>query len=248
MKQTLLEQIHRTNDAERALFGAVRVKFNDCLDRWYSDLRPDQVNNNFFVPVGDYAQGDIEAAIACQRARGLDYLMLRQTEPMDGALREKFGFEEEITYVMALRQDAGPRWKQNAAIEIRDIQTSDIGEDLLDVSSVPEQYQAISRRNMELVLKVAREHPEYHWLCAYQDGVRVWTVYALCHEGCVEMDDLWVAPAYRGKYIATTLMKYIAEQFPGTLYLHADAAKTPREMYGKMGFEIVETVYEYYRP
>ena len=32
----------------------------------------------------------------------------------------------------------------------------------------------------------------------------------------------------------------------GILYLHADAAATPKDMYAKMGFEIVETVYEYY--
>lgn len=38
----------------------------------------------------------------------------------------------------------------------------------------------------------------------------------------------------------------IAEHADGIFYLHAAANATPKDMYAKMGFEIVETVYEYY--
>ena len=137
-------------------------------------------------------------------------------------------------------------WKENGEIEIRDIQTSDISSDLLDVSSVPVPYQEAAYRNMQMVLQCAKEDPNYHWLCAYQNGVRTGSVYALYHQGFVEMDDLWVEPEYRNRYIATTLMKYIVKTFGGTLYLHADASATPKDMYARMGFETVETVYDYY--
>lgn len=204
------------------------------------------MNNNFFVPRGDFTAEDIEMAISLQKSCRQSYLMLRMMKPMDNDLRQMFGFDEEITDVMALRQNICRQWKKNNRVEVRDIQTHDVSVDLLDVSSVPEEYREISYRNMQMVLEIAKCHPEYHWLCAYIDGIRVGNVYALCHNGCIEMDDLWIEEAYRKQYVATTLMKYIAEQFEGVIYLHADVTAMPRYMYAKMGFETVETIYDYY--
>lgn len=243
--EMLLKAIHAANDHERELFGAARKPFNSSLVRWHSDLRPDQANNNFFYPVGPIAAEDLAKAEAFQKERGLDYLLLRTGEPLPESLRREF--EEEVLYVMALTQDTSTNWKTNPAVEIRDIQSEDISADLLDVSGVPEEYRDLARRNMELVLEVAEKNPNYHWYCAYLDGVHAANVYALCHGGCVEVDDLWVEEDYRHQYVATTLMKHIADTLDGTLYLHADASKTPKDMYARMGFSVVETVYEYYK-
>lgn len=245
-EDTLLQRIHSTNDYERELFGAKKAGVNEHLDRWYSEQRPDQVNNNFFVPTGNLTRKDIEAAIALQKARGLHYLLIRTAKPLQPILVKSFTLEEESTYVMALRQNTSHGWKENGNVEIRDIQSSDIQADILDVSPIPEKYREAALRNMHMVLEVARKHPEYHWLCAYIEGRRVGTVYALCHDGCIEMDDLWVEEAVRHQGIATTMMKHIAQTMPGTVYLHASAEGTPRDMYAQMGFEIVETIYEYY--
>lgn len=242
----ILKGIHTVNNYERSLFQA---KFDHCtnrLDRWYSDLRPDQINNNFFLPSATPTCADIDTAIDLQKRRGLKYVMLRMAQPMEADLQAMFSFEEDITYVMALLQNNSSFWKENSEIVIRDIQTSDIRADLLDVSDVPEQYRAAAYRNMQLVLDATREDPNYHWLCAYKEGNRVGSVYALYHQGFVEMDDLWVEEEYRNQYIATTLMKYIVNLCGGTVYLHASASATPKDMYARMGFEIVETLYDYY--
>lgn len=53
-------------------------------------------------------------------------------------------------------------------------------------------------------------------------------------------------PDVMRKGFATTIMKHFAEHTNGVVYLHAAANATPKDMYAKMGFEIVETVYEYY--
>ena len=238
--------INETNDYERMLFGAVKESFSVNLTRWYSDIRPDQVNNNFFEPISDICINDIQTAIDEQKRRGLNYVLIRMNQPMNQQCLENFNFEEDILLVMAMTNDQSHRWKINDAIIIRDIQSSDISADLLDVSSVPEQYKDVALRNMKLVLEVAETHPEYHWLCAYKDGVHVGNVYALEHKGYVEVDDLWIDENYRHQYIGTTLMRYIADHTDGILYLHADASATPKDMYAKMGFETVETIYEYY--
>ncbi len=243
--EMLLKRIHRANAYERELFGAVRLSFNAHLDRWHSHVRPEQMNNNFFVPTGVVCVADIDDAIALQKQRGLNYLMLRSLAPLDEDLRRTYGFVLEMTDIMVLLRDESSRWPRNPAITIRDIQTEDIGGDLLDVSAVPERYRAQAYQNMLMVLEVAKTHPDYHWYCAYQDGERVANVYALCHGGCIEMDDLWVKAAHRGQYIATTLMAHVIGSLPGIPYLHADRLGSVHEMYQKMGFETVETVYDY---
>lgn len=244
--EQLLSRVHRCNDYEREIFGARRVSFQPHMDRWHSELRPDQENNNFFFPTAALTHEDIRAAIALQKERGLSYLMLRSRWPLPESLTKPLSFYQEEMLTMALIRDTSKTWRENAVLEIRDIQAHDIGADLLDVSDVPEAFRAQAYRNMQCVLEVAQHHPEYHWYCGYLGGRRVASVYALRHGGCVEMDDLWVDPAYRKQHIATTMMKHIVQTLPGLLYLHADSSKTPKEMYKKMGFQTVETTFDYY--
>lgn len=244
--RTLLENIHSCNDHERKIFGAQPMPFNERLTRWHSDARPWQENNNFFFASSRVTAEDIAAAIGFQRGRGLGYLMLRTTAPLPQDLKESFGMDEEITLLMAMPEDKSSSWKENPHVEIRDIQTHDIRGDILDVSDMPPEYQDKARRNMEAVLDVANAHPEYHWLCGYLDGQKIANVYFLCHSGCIELDDLWVEEAYRNRRIATTMMKHVAGNFDGTIYLHAEAGKTPKDMYAKMGFVTLETIYDYF--
>lgn len=243
--EQLLKNIHLCNNYERELMGARQMVFQENLLQWRNAACPEQQNNHFFVPVGDISSGDIQKALEFQKNAGSHYLMLRTSAPLNRSLVAEFGFEETCTQVMALLQDTSEGWRENPLLEIRDIQTSDISQDLLDVSDVPEKYQAQALNNLQILLDVTKTHPEYHWLCGYLDGKKVANVYALCHSGCIEVDDLWVHRDFRNRYIATTLLKYIAKELDGTLYLHAEADKTPKEMYARMGFETVERNYDY---
>lgn len=242
----ILTGIHTTNDYERSLFGAVKERFNDNLYRWFSEVRPDHYNSNFFTPICKLTRQDVLAAVAFQKQRGINEVMFSTNYPVDLSIMDGYDCVEYSAYVMAMISDRSHLWQTNKDVEIRDIHTHDISADILDVSDVPEQHREAAYRNMQMVLDVAKTHPEYHWLCAYKDGKRVGTAYAVEHNGFVEMDDLWVAEEYRHQRIATTIMKHIVDHTNGIVYLHATANATPKDMYAKMGFEIVETVYEYY--
>ena len=186
-KSQILLGIHNTKDYERRLFGSVKSRFNENLSRWISEQRPDHCGSNCFVPDNCLTTDDIQAAVDANIARGLDYAMFSMSRPMDALCLERFVFDTDISYVMAMLEDTSHTWKVNDSIEIRDIQTSDIEADILDVSDVPEQYQDSAYRNMKMVLDVAKSHPNYHWLCAYTEGKKVGTAYALEHNGFVEM-------------------------------------------------------------
>ena len=244
--RTIFDGIHATNDYERSLFGAVKERFNDNLYRWFSEVRPDHYNSNFFTPISELTRNDVLAAVAFQKQRGINEVMFSTNYPVDLSIMDGYDCVEYSAYVMAMISDRSHLWQINEAVEIRDIHTHDISADILDVSDVPEKHREAVYRNMKMVLEVAKTHPEYHWLCAYKDGKRVGTAYAVEHNGFVEMDDLWVAEEYRHQRIGTTLMKHIVDHTHGIVYLHATANATPKDMYAKMGFEIIETVYEYY--
>lgn len=142
----ILQGIHATKDYERRLFGAVKSRFNENLCRWVSQMRPDHCGSNCFIPDDHLTTDDVQAAVDANMERGLNYTVFSMSRPMDAPCLERFSFDTDITYVMAMLEDHSHLWQVNDSIEIRDIQTSDISADILDVSDVPEQYQAAAYR------------------------------------------------------------------------------------------------------
>ena len=115
----ILQGIHAANDYERSLFGAVKESFRTGLNRWYSDIRPDQVNNNFFEPTAEITVEDIQAAIDQQKRRGLNYVLFRMNQPMHPPCRDSFGFEKEVMYlllILAIQIPGGLICKENCRI------------------------------------------------------------------------------------------------------------------------------------
>ena len=242
----MLKKIGEVEDFERNMFGARKRPFSEHMERWISQIRPDQLNNNFFEVKGKLTFGEIEDAIAQEKDRGLHELLIRSGKPLDRLWGDVYDFQPGVQHTMVLLRDKSQSWQENTDITIRDIQKEDISQDLLNVSMVPEEYREQAYRNMKLVLTTAQVYPEYHWLCAYAEGKMVGMLCALTHGGYTVMDDLWVDPQYRNRYIATSLMRYAAQNIGGTLFLHVDGDTTLPEMYGKMGFSTVKTDYEYF--
>ncbi len=245
--EQLLQNIAKTRDYEKEINGARCYQFNKHLKRWHSHGQPTSFKCNFFYPVSEYTKADLEEAIDFQKELGLNYVVFQTAEPMNSAMKEEFGLEVEKTLVMALLRNGSEFWTRNTMLEIKDSATDDVTNEILDVSDVPEKYRAKAADAMKQVLESTCKHPEYHWLYGYIGGKKVANVYALCHNGVIEVDDLWVHPDYRMQYIATTLLKHIAESFEGILYLHADAERTAKDMYSALGFETVVVTYDYYK-
>ncbi len=243
--KTKLENIRRCEDYWRELF-AEKLPFNDCFDRWYNPNLPDQYTTNAFFPKGAVTAEALAEAYAYQRDLG--FLQLMCKEPLDRALAEEFQLKENIVLTMALLGGNPDQWQENKTISIADVQEQDISEDIIAFQVAQEDGESdYPLRAITQDMKAAAAYPEYHWLAAYQNGDVAAVCHALCYSGCVEIDDLVVAPAARKQYIATSLLKYIAEHFEGQLYLHADEDDTPRDLYSRLGFEVVDKCWEYRR-
>ena len=249
----LMDEISRIRKAERSfktLFSQ-KCAFSEHLEKWQDDELYDMYDHNQFVPLlDDPTDKELEKAVAYQRQLGRGFLKIDTREKLDEALTERFSLEECCTETMLLRnkQKNIEAWKCNPDVIIHDSASSDVLADLLqiDIETFASDYgEDFIRRRDARYVKKAMETPGFHYYVAYLDGKVAGSCYACAIDGYVVMDALVVREAFRKRYVATTLMKHIASQFKEEIFLHADADDTPKEMYGKMGFETVDELYEY---
>lgn len=249
----LMDEISRIRKAERSfkMLFSQKCVFSEHLEKWQDDDLYDMYDHNQFVPLlDDPTDKELEKAVAYQRQLGRGFLKIDTREKLDEALTERFSLEECCTETMLLRnkQKNIEAWKCNPDVVIHDSASSDVLADLLqiDIETFASDYgEDFIRRRDARYVKKAMETPGFHYYVAYLDGKVAGSCYACAIDGYVVMDALVVREAFRKRYVATTLMKHIASQFKEELFLHADADDTPKEMYGKMGFETVDELYEY---
>ena len=249
----LMDEISRIRKAERSfkMLFSQKCAFSEHLEKWQDDDLYDMYDHNQFVPLlDDTTDKELEQAIAYQHQLGRSFLKLDTREKLDEALTERFSLEECCTETMLLRnkQKNIEAWKCNPDVIIHDSASSDVLADLLqiDIETFASDYgEDFIRRRDARYVKKAMETQGFHYYVAYLDRKVAGSCYACAIDGYVVMDALVVREAFRKRYVATTLMKHIASQFKEEMFLHADADDTPKEMYGKMGFETVDELYEY---
>ena len=249
----LMDEISRIRKAERSfkMLFSQKCAFSEHLEKWQDDDLYDMYDHNQFVPLlDDPTDKELEQAIAYQHQLGRGFLKLDTREKLDEALTERFSLEKCCTETMLLRnkQKNIEAWKCNPDVIIHDSASSDVLADLLqiDIETFASDYgEDFIRRRDARYVKKAMETQGFHYYVAYLDGKVAGSCYAYAIDGYVVMDALVVREAFRKRYVATTLMKHIASQFKEEMFLHADADDTPKEMYGKMGFETVDELYEY---
>ena len=249
----LMDEISRIRKAERSfkMLFSQKCAFSEHLEKWQDDDLYDMYDHNQFVPLlDDPTDKELEQAIAYQHQLGRSFLKLDTREKLDEALTERFSLEECCTETMLLRnkQKNIEAWKCNPDVVIHDSASSDVLADLLqiDIETFASDYgEDFIRRRDARYVKKAMETQGFHYYVAYLDRKPAGSCYACAIDGYVVMDALVVREAFRKRYVATTLMKHIASQFKEEMFLHADADDTPKEMYGKMGFETVDELYEY---
>lgn len=249
----LMDEISRIRKAERSfkMLFSQKCAFSEHMEKWQDDDLYDMYDHNQFVPLlDDTTDKELEQAIAYQHQLGRSFLKLDTREKLDEALTERFSLEECCTETMLLqnKQKNIEAWKCNPDVIIHDSASSDVLADLLqiDIETFASDYgEDFIRRRDARYVKKAMETQGFHYYVAYLDGKTAGSCYACAIDGYVVMDALVVREAFRKRYVATTLMKHIASQFKEEMFLHADADDTPKEMYGKMGFETVDELYEY---
>ncbi len=173
-------------------------------------------------------------ALHYQRELGVAFIKLEGDAP----LVDSFGLEAEITATMVFT-DSDTTWKTNDALVFKTPPISELQE--LEVKHYGSVYgEDFCIRNM------ARLYDKLEYQGAYIGNQLVGVCYSYTADGITCMDGLLVDDKHRKQYVATSLIAHIKEKHPdAALMLHADMDDTPKDMYLKMGFKIVDKLYEY---
>ena len=236
---------------ERLMFS-LRKSFSEHLKRWEDNEVPDKYDHNAFEYSGQPSKGEFMLALEYQRERGDGFIKLEGREPLE----DSFGLGENAVLTMVIEEPPASDAETPARIEIREPRYKDLqeleskhygsvyGEDFC-ARNTDELYEFLDFRGAYIGDRLVGS---YHW---FNDGE------------ITIIDGLLVDEDYRNKGIGTALIKDAAElaarlaaeakPSPASrkkgkhwvLALHADRDDRPREMYEKMGFVAVDTLYEY---
>lgn len=252
-KEIIRQEIRGVELEWKKVFS-VEKKINKRLYKWQDDTLQDMYDHNPFVPVCDTppTQKDFERAVAYQKEHGWNFLKFDSRIPLNDSLckelEEQFGLDGGETYTMYLPEKQTENWKRNEQVTVLDVQTDDIAAAIeeIEVKNYAKRYgENFTVRKVKRYVRKAKKLKALHYFGAFIDGKIVGACYAYVKNGYVMMDSLIVNEEARNQYVATTLMAHIAEHFKGTLFLHADPDDTPKDMYAKMGFEVIDSVFEY---
>ena len=217
----------------RQLFS-VKKPFSEHFSKWEDDLLPDKYDHNCFEYSAQPSKEEFRKALDYQKNLGASFIKLEGDAPLD----DDFGLEKSITATMVLKNKAC-QWKQNSDLVFRAPTLPELTD--IEVKHYGKVYgEDFCRRNM------ARLFDKFTYHGAYIGNHLVGACYSYTDDNMTCIDGLIVDEDFRKQYIATSLIAHIKELHPNdTLLLHADMEDTPKDMYIKMGFEIVDKLYEY---
>ena len=224
----------RSTEEEMAMIFSVKRSFSEHLKRWEDNELPDKYDYNCFEYSAQPTQEEFERALDYQKERGDTFIKLEGDFPLEN----DFGLTASVTLTMQL---AGPAdgWIVNDKIDIREPGYKDIME-IERKHFGPVYGEDFTLRNADHLY----EYMDFRG--AYLGEKLVGSYYFYSTDGYTCVDGLIVDADYRGRYIATTLLKHAVREAAGNVvFLHADKDDTPKEMYEKMGFREVDRLYEY---
>ena len=208
--------------------------FSEHLMKWDDPKLKDKYDHNFFGYESQPAEEEFQAALLYQKKEKASFIKLQGYVPLENP----FGLEENVCLTMQLMQETDG-WKTNPNLTFHVPR-------LLELKEMERRHYGPLWGEDFAVRNVERLYEKLNYLGAYQNEKLVASCYYFSSGTYTCIDGLITAEEERHKYAATSLLAAVIRQVPGhTVFLHADANDTPKEMYLKMGFQIVDRCYEY---
>lgn len=242
----------RAAEDEFASMFSTTVGVNERFLRRQDGALPDMYDHNQFIPLGAVSVEDVLALNEYRKAHNDGFLKLDCRQRLDSAteeaLKERLGMEGGETITMYLAEPQKVNRNPNPNVVIKDAKAEEILGDILcvELKNYAQIYGAdFCRRRAVRYVEKAKTDSRMHYFAAYLEGKVVGCVYAFATKSYVQIDSLVVNEEARGQYVATALLHHIACLFEQTPFLHADAEDTPKDMYTKLGFASVDSLWEY---
>lgn len=251
---SIRNEIRNVEEKWKTVFS-LKKDFNSQLIKWQDDILYDMYDHNQFMPVKESIQltcEDFEEAVEFQKKCQMSFFKYDTRTPISeellDTLKEKVQIDYDETYTMYLPEKHTDNWKRNGKVVILDIKDHNIENAIFEIEfdNYAKLYgEDFQTRKIQRYTNMSKENENLHYLGAFMDGKIAGACYIYAKDGYVQLDGLIVNKNFRKQYVATTLIGYAVDKFQGTVFLHADVDDTPKDMYGKMGFIVIDSLFEY---
>ena len=234
---------YRENEKHLLEMFSSYFKFSNHLIKYVDKTIWNMYDHNFFEFDDGITINELKDAYCFQKNDNKDYLKLFSYQRMPKELVDKMDFEENELYTIAFRGNTNS-WKTNKDIVIKDINLDSLNK--IELKHYKEDYgeEFILLRNKTFIEK---RNNNLKLVGAYLNNEIVGSMYYFSDDKSTCIDGLIVDDNHRHKLIATTMIKHVIDGNNLEVFLHADSDDTPKNMYLNMGFEIVDSGFEYFK-
>lgn len=223
--------------------------FSSSFVKNEDDIMTLMYDHHQFIAIKEHiTQNDIQEAIIYQKEQSKHYIKIDSRFPLSKEFIKTFDLEESITLTMIHTHPQDSNIHINPQVTIKDVKTDDIEKDILEIylkNYLEEAGEKFINQYVSCFLSKAKQDARLHYLGAYINNKICGFCYYFDDGHYKVIDDLTVDKDYRHQYVASSLISYVMNISDSKLYLHADQNDTPKEMYQKMGFQAIDTLYEY---
>jgi len=215
---------------------AKEFKFSENLNKHEDDCIKDKYDHNYFEYLNEFSSEELLKAINYQKDKGCNYIkFFGRTR-----LKDNHNLEEGINLTMQLIGNDTSSWKKNDKLSFHKSELNEVIE--MELRAYAKVYgEDFARRNVE------RLYSKQDYVGAYIGDKLVGSCLIFVDDEYVNIDEILVDEDYRNQYVCTSLIKHIVDKFNDKkIILHADNDDTPKQLYKKLGFEVIDQEYYYY--
>lgn len=234
---------YRNNENNLLKMFSSSFKFSEHLIKYVDSVIYNMYDHNIFTYDENITLQELEKAYIYQKQDKKDYLKFFAYKKLNDELINKMGLEENELLTMAFNGNTN-NWNTNKNIVIKDIDLDSLN--YIELKHYKEDYgeEFILLRNKTFF---ERKNDSLKLIGAYLGNKIVGSMYVFDDGESSCIDGLIVDESYRHQKIATTMIKHVIDNSNNQVFLHADRDDTPKDMYTDMGFEIVDSGFEYFK-
>ena len=249
-EKLIIESVYKNETSLVELFSDaywVVLKNNNWVIRYVDKGLPGMYDHNFWS-LDNLEEDDIEAITTLHTLKRENHIKISSNKPLP--LLEKYGFENEIILTMLNKDYKSINPKSNYLIEYKNVKDNE--EIINDVIATEIIYYGKSygisfcvRRWNHYFNKIKEGNNGLNIFACYYGNRIAGYCYTYYSDGVVGLDGLLVVEEFRNMYVASNLIKYVANFYSCPIYLHASEDETAKELYKKLNFVTINKTYDY---
>lgn len=227
-------------------FPVYLEKDKKCI-RYFDNGLKGMYDHNFYV-LKDVTLKDFEQFKTVKDIRGENHIKISSSNKIPLLLEN--GFIESVILTMVNGDYKSINPKNNYSITFKNVRENPdiindvIANEILCYGNVYGISFCIKRWN-HYFNNINEGNNGLNIFACYYGNTFVGSCYTFYSDGVVALDALITVEEHRNEYIASNLIKHIANFYQCPIYLHADEEETAKELYKKLNFVTIETTYDY---